>query len=440
MKAAHSTEKTDSQTDSKIIRTFGEIFADGSVVEPVSSATCDKLDLLLWNGKKTLIAPQIEHGGRIYQAQELDGSILGAMRFARKPARYGTIRKLFTELASVFEKFLAFSKSEAERTAFWVITTWFCDCLSSPLSLSVSGREMGRAIALFRLLHCVSRHALMITGVTQAGFLSLPLRLHPTLLVNQPSLPRKIQNLWLESNYRGLLILGNRGTVLEAISSKAVFTGMEVSAQPGGPEALHLYLLPVDAELPLLDERALNEIADYFLPRFLLYRLHHLQKVRESRFSVSDLRLPTRELARELGACIQGDPDLALQVVPLLQPQDDDPFNQCNLDSAIIEILWPRLHSKAVDGTAMEIRIEKELTEDVNTFLLCCGENRQYSAVEVGKRVAQLELSRQRKNFGSVVLLDRGTGRRVHRLACSYGLRKNVPGCPDCEQGQVSAE
>ena len=66
--------------------------------------------------------------------------------------------------------------------------------------------------------------------------------------------------------------------------------------------------------------------------------------VRESQFAAADLVFPIRELARKLGACVQGDAELALRVVPLLLPQDDA-VGLCNLDCAIIEVLWPRLHS-----------------------------------------------------------------------------------------------
>ena len=84
----------------------------------------------------------------------------------------------------------------------------------------------------------------------------------------------------------------------------------------------------------------MNATADYFQPRLLQYRLDHAQRVRESRFVAPDLRLPTRELARKLGACIQGDAELALQVIPLLRPQDDS-VDRCNLDCAIVVVVWP---------------------------------------------------------------------------------------------------
>jgi len=63
MKSACRTENNDTEAGSQIFKTFGEVFPDGSLIELVASATGDQPNLLLWNGKATLIAPQVEHDG-----------------------------------------------------------------------------------------------------------------------------------------------------------------------------------------------------------------------------------------------------------------------------------------------------------------------------------------------------------------------------------------
>src|SRR3984893_1582099 len=278
MKSECRTENNDTEGTSRIFRTFGEIFSDGSLIELVASVTGYLLNLLLWNGKATLIAPQVKHDGRIYQVQELPASIVQATRLPRKPVGYGTIQQLFRELADTFEEYLAFSKTAAELITYWVLTTWFCDCLSSPPAAWISGSDIGQAADLFSLLHCLCRRALKMTGVTRTGFLSLPMPFRPTLLVNQPSMSRGLQSLLCESNFRGSVIPGDRGTVLDVTSSKAVFVGMDGSAPSPSVGNLHVALFPPDHEVAPLDEQALNTIADYFLPRLLQYRLDHAQR------------------------------------------------------------------------------------------------------------------------------------------------------------------
>ena len=421
------------------MRTFGEFFPDGSILDLVARANDDQPVLLLWDGAKRSISPEIDYRGHLFQAEQLDSSILRATRFPREPADYGTIRQLFTELAATFGKYLAFSKSEADRVSFWVLTTWFSDCLASPPTLWISGVDLGRAAIFFALLHTVCRRALRVAGINRNGFLSLPMTFRPTLLVNQPDLPPAIRTLWRESNFRGSVVPLGRGAVVDVSSAKAIFAGMGGATPSPSAGDLHLALFPANRKVPPLDEAALDAIANHFLPRLLQYRLEHAKRVRESRFEVSDIGIPVRELAHKLGACVQGDTELALRVVQLLLPQDDV-VGQCNVDVALIQVLWPRLHSCPANNNPTRLKIEAELTAEVNTFLLSCGETLQYSREEMGIRVAALEFARKRTKTGSILLLSSVTNRRVHELARSYGIGESVPGCMLCHPKEKPAE
>ena len=74
MKSTGDAAHTDTEAEGSVVKTFGEIFPDGSLMEVVASATGDQPNLLLFDGKSTFIARQIEHGGRIFQVQELPAS------------------------------------------------------------------------------------------------------------------------------------------------------------------------------------------------------------------------------------------------------------------------------------------------------------------------------------------------------------------------------
>ena len=126
---------------------------------------------------------------------------------------------------------------------------------------------------------------------------------------------------------------------------------------------------------------------------------------------------PPRELARSLGSCIQGDDQLASRVVDLLRLREEDSLPSCTPEIAIAEILWPLLHPR--DGQERISKLSlKEFTPDVNAFLHTRGEWLTYSAAEIGKQLANLNLSRKRGNFGSFLLLDRNQP-------------PNSPRCPD---------
>jgi hypothetical protein len=49
MKSTGDADNIDTQAGSRIFKTFGEVFADGSLIELVASANGDQLDLLFWN-------------------------------------------------------------------------------------------------------------------------------------------------------------------------------------------------------------------------------------------------------------------------------------------------------------------------------------------------------------------------------------------------------
>jgi hypothetical protein len=208
------------------IGAFGEVFPDGSLIEPVASAAGAQPNLLLSTGNVITIAPQVEYNGRIHQLQELPPGILQKTRLPREPVGYGTTHKLFAELVGTFDQYLAFSKSPAELSTYWVLSTHFSDCFSSPPAQWISGADIAQGSDYLGLLHCLSRRALRLAGVTRAGFLALPMPFRTTLLVLKPSLSRGLQSLLRESNFRGSGIPGNRGTVLDLTSSKAVFVGM----------------------------------------------------------------------------------------------------------------------------------------------------------------------------------------------------------------------
>ena len=433
MKSDSRTANVGAAAQCPIVRTFGELLPDGSMLELVAPEVGDQPDVLLWDGAKIRIAREIEHGGKLYRAEMLHPSILRATRLPREPVKYGTIGKLFADLAGTFEQRLAVSNSAAEQTTLWVFTTWFSEFLSSPPALWVSGADLGRAASYFGLLHCMCRRALKVTGFTRSGFLSLPSGFRPTLLINQPSLSVPMRNLCRETNYPGFVVPGSRGVVSDVSYSKAIFVGMAgATTRPSG-ENLHLPLFPADRELPPMDEGELTEIAEYFLPRLLQYRLHYARKVRESRFSEADLSIPTRALASKLAACVNGDPQLAPKVASVLLPQDDG-THVCNLDVAIVRVLWPRLHSSSTNRTdGSRVKIGSELTAEVNTLLLSCGEILQYSAEEVGIRVATLGLTRKRGGGGNRLLLDTATKRRIHEIARSYAICERIPGCELCQ-------
>jgi hypothetical protein len=416
------------------VTTSSEVFPDGSAIELVGSASGDDLALLHWDGERAYIAPQIPYGGRFYRPPEVHASIRRAIRLPSTVMDYGTAGALFRELTGLYEYYVGLRTIEASPIAFWTISSWFADSLPSPPDLAVSGSDLSRAITLFRLNCCVCRRGLILAEMTRSAFGSLPMELRPTLMIAQPDLPRRIWSLWSASNYRGAFIPDRRGTVVDAVCSKAIFTGMNGTSR-WNEQTIHLTLAPAPSNLPRLDDREQKMIADKFLPMQLKYRFDHLHSARESRFPDSHVESTTDELARNLKLCVPDDPELMQGLVTLLDAQRQERVQRRLYDPnlAIVEVLWTELQDPQV-----EISIS-HLTDLTNALLHSCGANCLYSAEEVGWKLRQLEIPRHKGRDHMTVRFSQETSQRVHYLAQTFGLAlpPHPNTCIHCAKPQV---
>ena len=356
------------------------------------------------------------------------------MHFPRIPVRYGGIKNLFTELMDVLQKHAALPPVQAELATFWIISTWFADCLFAPPILWISGSDMYRAMALLSLLQCLCRRGLVYAGLSPSKLPSLPALLRPTLLVNAAEQSSKRLHLFMESNFRGTVVPGNAGRIADVTGAKAIFAATQDLPSLWSSHALALVLSPLDDNAVRATEQTRAEIAHYFQARLFRYRLNRLQAVRDSQFEVADPQSPSREIARALGCCIQRNNGLALRAEALLRAQADSTLQTCSVETAIVEILWPYLHPRDGETPVSRMKMEAEFTKEVNTYLRSRGEILTFTSTEVGKKVAALNLPSRCNGGGNSLILNRETSRRIHRLAHISGAGRNMPECRDCEE------
>ncbi|MGA7564528.1 MAG: hypothetical protein WBW53_00465, partial [Terriglobales bacterium] len=166
-----------------------------------------------------------------------------------------------------------------------------------------------------------------------------------------------------------------------------------------------------------------------------MYRLKNCGKLPESPVEVSGFTFATQQLARAIAACFPDDPELALEAVELLRPQDDAVRGQglCDVNRVIVEILWSMIH-----GGTPKVMVEA-LAADVNALLRSRGEILAYRSEEIGWKLRGLNIARHTSSRGRQITLGRETSERVHRLAEAYGLpregRVDVR-CPHCDRGE----
>ena len=419
--------------DTKVVRTSGEIFSDGSVIELVSSATDRRLSLLLWRKRQQTIARHVKHRGRIYEAIDVNELLRVAIRFPTDAAPYGTAHQFFSGVRDVFTRYIGLALPEASLLTAWTWSTWFPELASSPPTLVISGPDANHAVTLFRLLNCLCRRPLVLADINRSGLFAA-MQLHPTLLVNNPAQFPKIWQLLVNANHHGVYVLGTQGKVHNIVGSRAFFVGMQDIGSEG---ALHLALPPAGAEIPILDERRQAEIARRFQRQWLMFRLQNLRQVGQSPSSVSQPDSPNFESTHNFARFLQQAPDIARAVAPLLQRQHEDATVQhaCDVVRAIVEVLWAPLHQKA------EIAVAR-IAELTNALIRSRGEILEFNAAEVGWKLKNLGFYRHRNGSGKVLQPSRETVLLVHQLARRLCLNlAPLQSCPDCtEPGAVVAK
>lgn len=429
----NTTEKTDAKhglSAMNSIITTGEIFPDGAIIELISGSSAPNTpDLLLRNGRRTTVGPRVEHGGHIYDAPELPMSLYQATRFPSRCSDYGSARALFAEIRDLLQRHVGLPESQAALVACFAISTWLADGLPTAPTLMMSGRDEDAGIAALILLRCLCRYPLMLAELTPATFRSLPTQLPLTLLLDQQQLRPNMERLLRASRHRGLHVPGSRGTLVDVYGSKAIFCGNDSALDVLSGGMIQISLAP--SQFPsALDLKVQNEIASYFQPRLLMYRLKNLRKIGASRVDVSKFTFATRQLAHTLAMCFPNDLELARDMVQLLSPQDEDAALQRanSIECVIVEVLLGFIHERKLTEMAVG-----DLADLTNAHLLLRGENLAYSAEEVGWKLKGLRLVRHRTSAGSQIQFDRQTSRQVHQWARIYDLGSLcVATCSEC--------
>ncbi len=404
----------------RCVTSAGEIFSDGTMIESISSSTAgERPDLLLWNGKKATAGSSVEHHGLVYQAPELKSSVYRALRLPSGISEYGSARGLLTGITDVFQRYLDLPGEEAGLLSCFAMSTWMADCLPTAPSLAISGPLEELGIASLRLLSCVCRHSLMLAEITRGGLRSLPMQLGPTLLINQPDLKPALQLLFRASSHRGQHLFGNGGEFVDLYGPKAISCRNDADVDNLGDGVIHISAAPSRLQLSRLDEQVLNELAESFQPRLLMYRLKNTGKERTPQVDVSAFTLASQQLARSVALCFPDDSELANEAVKLLLPQDDEIRGRRfrDVSRAIVEILC----AIARQGKQREVQVD-ELAKDVNTLLRSRGETLWYSPEQIGWKLKSLSIGRHSTSSGRQILLDRDTNETLQRLAQLYDL------------------
>ena len=413
------------------IPTAGELFPDGSAIELVRSGR--RLDLLKWDGQHATLDCLAEHQGSRYRPAVIDPTIFRALRLPARTAPCGPTRQLFTALMEVLARY-GLPGESAQLLAFFVFATWFRESLEVAPTLLICGPETEAALVL-RLLACLCRRALILGELPLNMLGGVPFGLVSTLLINQPELSKSTCKILRASTMRSVYI--PRGhQLLDLFCCRAVYIGRSPENSRFGDAALLLTVTPT-GRLPLLDVKAEAQIAEDFQARLLQYRLQNYPEVSASDFQMPALSSPIAALARALGRCIVGDPQLRSGLETLLQPQDKRVrgHHATGPEAVVIQGLLVFCHENADAAHVGKV------TELANAIRATRGEISELHPRAVGSILDGLGFSdRPRNGKGHRVPLLEETKRSVHELAQTYGvLGAAFPGCSHCVAVGASA-
>jgi hypothetical protein len=264
----------------------------------------------------------------------------------------------------------------------------------------------------------------------------LPLSLGPTLLLDEPDLGFRTQTILRASSQRGTHIAAGRD-VVDVFAPKIIVSSRHMYGPSAHGDELRVTLVPISGNVPPLERRAEENIADEFQARFLGYFLRNFDKVRVPTFDVSRLAVPAQVLARTLGSAVIGDDKLQAKIIPILAIQDEElrAERASAIESIVLEALLFFIHHGGWDSVRTQQVAEKvaEIYEGRKS------DRKDLSPESVGWAIKRLRIPSGRINRASNgVELGGDICRLVHRLAVSYGVPALQSGfrrgCLYCEE------
>ena len=104
-------------------------------------------------------------------------------------------RELLHSICKLTKQFVALPDQLASVVGRFVLDAWVIEAFPVAPALIVNGPDAVRGEQLMSLLHCLCRHGVRMTGVTSAGFCSLPSGFGFMILLSQSMINGSLQRL-----------------------------------------------------------------------------------------------------------------------------------------------------------------------------------------------------------------------------------------------------
>jgi len=403
------------------IVTMGELFRDGSAIDQLRGGR-----LILWHEGQGHVGQTAEYGGRTYAGAIIDPNLERVLHLPAGTESFGRTEDLITDLRKAYTTYTELEEESASLLAMGSLASWTSECLPGAIVINPWGPP-GTETALLDLMRCICRRPLPLADPSLRELARLPAGLAPTLILNRPS-DGALRRLFAAVGHPDTYFLSG-GEVVDLHCPIIVCT-----SKPVAVPALTIPLLPATQPLRRLTSVEAQNLANFFQPRLLRYRLTQHAKVANSRFDVAGLCPEVRLVARVLGAALEDSPNLQASMIDALRSLDEQRKAEQSQApaAAVLEALLVLSHTKRPAAYVGQV------SELANTLLEDRDENIRLSPRAVGEILRQLGLVARRRPPGYEVALDLATQRRVHRFAVDHDALQPVADCPLCGEVSVS--
>jgi hypothetical protein len=403
------------------IRTAGEVFPDGSALELLRDpSSAEKLTLVRFDHELLEVGSPMPGPNGVYTPIAVHPSFAAAIRFPNRVGPPESPKRLFADVHELLLRHTGQLDSCVTALAFTVFASWLAPVLEMVPMLSIFAPPGSCNDVVMKLMGLLCRRPLRLPCVKRGDLRRLPMRILPTLLLDEPDLHPATLALLRASTHRGSFVTGPDG-LQDLFGLKIICASTQPSGPTWGSNVLGASLIPVSGSLPPFDKMAQEEIATNFQARFLGYFLRNFNRVEMPKFDVSRLEQPVQALARTLGAVVIGDDDLQAKILPLLKIQDEEiRANRArDCDAVVLEALlffihqggWTKVHTTTV-------------ADKVGAIYKGRGDDQSLSPESVGWAIRRVGVPSGRINrAGNGVELNASACRLIHRLARSYGVR-----------------
>jgi hypothetical protein len=169
--------------------------------------------------------------------------------------------------------------------------------------------------------------------------------------------------------------------------------------------------------------------------RLLAYRLLGHDKVKTSKFRVSQFRPELCAAAEMLGAAIVDDPELQRGIIDVFKERDEQSRvdRASGLNAVVLRAVLFHCHQKDQQKV-----FAREIAATVNRIYSEEGESLRVSSETVGHALKYLGLySRRLGSAGRGLVLDEATKSQAHSLGQAYEVSVDEPVCAHCHQLQA---